>query len=165
MVLLIFTNRQTGNLTCTLSSSLDRKSDRLSSPWMVKIRMLDPHTSCHSCRRYTWCWWGWWQFIDHEHIHGATACSLHLSDHNHQVDYFCRLLCVCAGYVCVAIIHWTLTWTTGSLTCAQMLMHAIAHRGCMDTERESALKVDSREKVPCCTRELTLGQRHDCPLL
>ena len=29
----------------------------------------------------------------------------------------------------VSIIYQTLTWTTGSLTCAQMLMHAIAHRG------------------------------------
>ena len=27
--------------------------------------------------------------------------------------------------------------------CAQMLKHAIAHRGCMDTIRESALEVDS----------------------
>ena len=26
-------------------------------------------------------------------------------------------------------IHRTLTWTSGSLTCAQMLMHAIAHGG------------------------------------
>ena len=33
-----------------------------------------------------------------------------------------------AGCFSVSIIHRTLTWTTGSLTCAQMLMHAIAHR-------------------------------------
>ena len=37
-----------------------------------------------------------------------------------------------AGYVCVAIIHRTLTWSRGSLACAQMLMHAIW--GCTDTE-------------------------------
>ena len=37
-----------------------------------------------------------------------------------------------------AIIHQTLTLITGSLTCAQMLMHAIAH-GCMDTIRESTV--------------------------
>ena len=36
-------------------------------------------------------------------------------------------LTVRAGYVCVAIIHQTLTWTTGSLLCAQMLMYAIAN--------------------------------------
>ena len=36
----------------------------------------------------------------------------------------------------------------GSLTCAQMLMHAIAHEGCADTVRESALKVDSGRKIP-----------------
>ena len=29
----------------------------------------------------------------------------------------------------VSIIHRTLTWTTGSLTCVHMLMHAIAHGG------------------------------------
>ena len=29
----------------------------------------------------------------------------------------------------VSIIHRTLTWPTGSLTCTQMLMHAIAHDG------------------------------------
>ena len=31
----------------------------------------------------------------------------------------------------------------------QMLMHAIAHMGCTDTVRESALKVDSGRKIPC----------------
>ena len=36
----------------------------------------------------------------------------------------------------------------GFLTCTQMLMHAIAHGGCADTVRESALKVDSRGKIP-----------------
>ena len=50
-----------------------------------------------------------------------------LSDHNYQADYFVAM--VRAGYVCVAIIHWPLTWTAGSLTCAQMLMRAIAHGG------------------------------------
>ena len=39
----------------------------------------------------------------------------------------------------------------GSLTCAQMLMHAIAHECCRDTVRESALKVDSGRKIPCRT--------------
>ena len=39
------------------------------------------------------------------------------------------------GYFCVSIIHRTLTWTTGSLACAQMLMHAMAHRGCTDTRK------------------------------
>ena len=32
-----------------------------------------------------------------------------------------------AGCFSVFIIHQTLTWSTGSLTCIQMLMHAIAH--------------------------------------
>ena len=47
-----------------------------------------------------------------------------------------------AGCLRVSIIHRTLTRTTGYLTCAQMLTHAIAHEGCTDTVRESALKVD-----------------------
>ena len=28
-----------------------------------------------------------------------------------------------------ATLHQTLTWNTGSVTCVQMLMHAVAHRG------------------------------------
>ena len=44
-------------------------------------------------------------------------------------------------------------------------MHAIAHRGCTDTIRESALKVDSGRKIPCCTRESKLHQRRVGPLL
>ena len=30
-----------------------------------------------------------------------------------------------------------------------MLVHVIAHGGCENTARESALKVDSRRKIPC----------------
>ena len=70
-----------------------------------------------------------------------------------------------AGYVCVAIIHQTLTWTTESLLRTQMLMHAIAHGGCADIERESALKVDPGKKTPCHTEESNLRQRHDGPML
>ena len=33
------------------------------------------------------------------------------------------------GCFSVSIIHWTLTWTTGSLMCAQTLMHMIARGG------------------------------------
>ena len=45
-------------------------------------------------------------------------------------------LMVRGGYVCVAIIYRTLTWTTGSLSCAQMWMHAISHGGA-PTAKES----------------------------
>ena len=44
------------------------------------------------------------------------------------------------------------------VTCAYMLMHAIAHGGCSTTTRESALKVDSGRKIPCCTGESNLRQ-------
>ena len=54
-----------------------------------------------------------------------------------------------AGYFSVSIIHQTLTWTTGSLMCAQILMHANAHRGVWTHLRKSALKVDSHRKIPC----------------
>ena len=58
-----------------------------------------------------------------------------------------------------SIIHRTLTWTTGSLTCTQMLMHAIAQGGCTDTARESALKVEFGRKILCRTGESNLRQR------
>ena len=41
-----------------------------------------------------------------------------------------------AGHVSVAIIHRTLTWTTWSLSCAHMLMHAVV-RGGVRTPKES----------------------------
>ena len=37
------------------------------------------------------------------------------------------------------------------LMCAQILMHVIAHGGCKNTPRESALEVDLRRKIPWCT--------------
>ena len=55
--------------------------------------------------------------------------------------------------------------------------HAIAHGGCADTVRESALEVDSGEGIPCHTRDLNPHQyctwlfsqmlyqlRYPCPL-
>ena len=44
--------------------------------------------------------------------------------------------------VSVSIVHRTLTWTTGSLTCAPMLMYAIAHGSLQTRIKESVLKVD-----------------------
>ena len=44
----------------------------------------------------------------------------------------------------------------GFLTHTQMLSHA--HRGCTNTVRESALKVDSGRKIPCCIRDLNPHQ-------
>ena len=70
-----------------------------------------------------------------------------------------------AGCFGVSIIHRTLTWTAGSLTCAQMLMHTIAHGGVRSHVRESALKVDSGRKIPCRTGESNLRQRRDGPML
>ena len=71
----------------------------------------------------------------------------------------------CAGYVCVAIIHRTLTRTTGSLTCTQMLMHTTAHWGVRTNVRESALKVDRGKHIPCHTGVPNLGQRRAGPTL
>ena len=70
-----------------------------------------------------------------------------------------------AGCFSVSIIHRTLTWTTGSLVCAQMLMHAIAHQGVRTHVRDCALKVDSGRKIPCCTGESNLCQRRDSLML
>ena len=71
----------------------------------------------------------------------------------------------CACWVFVSIIHRTLTWTTGSLTCAQMLMHAIAHGGVRTHVREPAVKVDSGRKILCRTGESNLRQRCAGPAL
>ena len=65
----------------------------------------------------------------------------------------------------VSIIHQTLTWTTGSLMCIQMLMHAIAHGGVRTHVREPALKVEFGRKIPCCTGELNLRWWCDGPKL
>ena len=51
-----------------------------------------------------------------------------------------------AGCVCVAIIHWTLTWTTKSLTCTQMLMHGIGHRGAQATKESLHWKLTLERK-------------------
>ena len=65
----------------------------------------------------------------------------------------------------VSIIHRTLTWATGSLTCAQMLMHAIAHGGVRTHVKESALKVDSGRKLSCHIKEMNLRQQRAGPTL
>ena len=66
-----------------------------------------------------------------------------------------------AGCFSISIIHRTPTWTTGSLTCAQTLIQAVAHGGVRTHTRESALKVDSGRKIPCRTRESNLHQPGD----
>ena len=58
-------------------------------------------------------------------------------------------LSVCAVFSCVQTMVRLPVF--GGLKCAHILMHAIAHGGCTDTERESALKVDSGRKIPCRT--------------
>ena len=70
-----------------------------------------------------------------------------------------------AGCFSVSIIHRTLAWTTGSLTCAHTLMHAIGHGDVRTHLRESALKVDSGRKIPCRTGESNLRRRCDGPML
>ena len=49
--------------------------------------------------------------------------------------------CQCVQHFCVSS-QWYGCECLGFLICAQMLMHAIAHRGCTDTVRESALRAD-----------------------
>ena len=46
-----------------------------------------------------------------------------------------------------------------------MLTHAMAHEGCTDTVRESALKVDPGRKIPCRTGVSSLRQRRAGPML
>ena len=65
----------------------------------------------------------------------------------------------------VSIINRTLTWITGSLPCAHMLMHAIVHGDVQTHVTESALKIYSESKVPCRTGESNLRQRRAGPTL
>ena len=58
-----------------------------------------------------------------------------------------------AGCFSVSIIHQTLTWTTWSLTCAQMLIHAVAH--------SLHWKLTWRQ-FRCCTGETDLAQWRAC---
>ena len=51
-----------------------------------------------------------------------------------------------AGCFNVAIIHRTLTWTTGSLTCAQLLIRAIAHGGVQTLYQSLHWKLTLAEK-------------------
>ena len=51
-------------------------------------------------------------------------------------------------YQCLLLSRLATSLFKRFVTCAKMLMHAIAHRGCMDTVRESALEFDSRRKTP-----------------
>ena len=46
-----------------------------------------------------------------------------------------------------------------------MLMLVIAHKGCTDTVRESALKVDSGREIPCRTGKWNLSQERARPTL
>ena len=69
-------------------------------------------------------------------------------------------LWVYAGYFSVSIIHQTLTWTTGSVMCAQILTHTIAQGvyGCH--ERVGTENWLWEKKKPGCARELDLCQWH-----
>ena len=56
----------------------------------------------------------------------------------------------CVQNFCVSK-QWHGCQCLGFLTCAQTLMHVIAHGGCTDTVRESAQEVDSGRNIPCRT--------------
>ena len=60
-------------------------------------------------------------------------------------------------------IYWTLTWTTGSFTCAQMLTYALTHGGVVDKivgkETVTELFVTSRtlRSTICISRQRTMN--------
>ena len=70
-----------------------------------------------------------------------------------------------AGYVWGAIIHWALTWTTGSLLCTQMLMHVIAHRGVWTPQESLHWKLSLGRKPLAEPRESNLHQWCDSLIL
>ena len=73
---------------------------------------------------------------------GKAAYSSRTSSATHSYEYLQYFRLSKQRYGCQCL---------GFLTCAQMLMHAIAHGGCTDTVRESEPQVDSERKIPCLT--------------
>ena len=77
-------------------------------------------------------------------------------------------LSVCAVVSCVMVLVMAWLPMFGILnTCArELLMPAIAHGGCTETVRESALEVDfgeekkKKKKIPCCTGDSDPLQHH-----
>ena len=72
--------------------------------------------------------------------------------------------CQCVQYFRVSK-QWYGCQCLGCLTCTRILMHVIAHGGCTDTVRESALKVDSGIKIPCRTGDSKSNPRQNCARL
>ena len=66
-------------------------------------------------------------------------------------------LTVHTGCFNVSIIHRTLTWTTGSLTCAQMLMHVVAHVGVYGHHKRLSTESWLLEENPLPHREIELA--------
>ena len=63
------------------------------------------------------------------------------------INLLFSLLTVCTGYVCVTIIHRTLTRTTGSLSCAQMLIKRL-HTGVYEHRKRVCTESWLWEKNP-----------------
>ena len=54
-----------------------------------------------------------------------------------------------AGHCSLSLIQQTLTWSTGSLMCTQMLLPAIPHRGVQAPQESLQWKLTLAEKNPC----------------
>ena len=70
-------------------------------------------------------------WVRHSNCKSSATHSCHCEQHQFHLSRQ-RYGCQCVGFV----------------TCMQMLMHAIAHMGCMVTIRESALKIDPGREIP-----------------
>ena len=75
--------------------------------------------------------------------------SPHLGKAQQLQEQCYPFLSACVVFSCVQIMLWLPVF--GIWMCAQVLMHVIAHGGCMDTVRESALGADSGREIPCRT--------------
>ena len=65
-------------------------------------------------------------------------------------------LSVCVVFSCVQTMVWLPVF--GIFNMLTDVDACDCTRGCTDTLRESTLEVDSGRKIPCCTRDLNLGQ-------
>ena len=97
------------------------------------------------------CWPG---FLKNKHF----CISLSIVGNSHHLTWVrqqlqeqhCPFLSVFVVFSCVRTMVWYGCLCLGFVTCAQMLRHAIMHRGCTDTVR-----VCTGRKIPCLTGSQT----------
>ena len=85
----------------------------------------------------------------HSSLSENLSCLTQLQQQQEQHYPFLPVL-QCVQYFCVQTLVWLPVFRIFNM---RTLMHVIAHWGCMNNVRESTLKMNSGEKIPCHTEE------------